>query len=132
MDRTFQGQDAQRPKCQVASYYTSDEEERTNTTSTGTSESGDPSSTGCGTSQGETKSGNEEEEEESMGQKKVRFNDAIYIRLMHTWPFASRQARERHWEYFVWDRQHFKARIRKFETLYKSIKGTSRRQSIHL
>ena len=64
MDRTFQGQDPERPERQVASYYTSDEEERTNTTSTGTSESGDPSSTGCGTSQGETKSGNEEEEEE--------------------------------------------------------------------
>ena len=131
MDRTFQGKDAQRPKCQVASYYTSDEEERTNTTSTHTSESGDPSSTGLGTSQGETKSG-KEEEEESMGQKKVSFDDAIYIRLMCTWSYASRQARERYWEYFVWDRQHFKARIRKVEPLYKHIKRTSHRISIHL
>ena len=111
----------------MASYYTSDEEERTNTTSTHTSESGDPSSTGLGTSQGETKIG-KEEEEESMGQKKVRFDDAIYIRLMCTWSYA----RERYWEYFVWDRQHFKARTRKFEPLYKRIKRTSHRISIYL
>ena len=130
MGRTFQGQNPEAPKCQVTSYYTSDEEERTNTTSTHTSESGGPSSTGCGTSQGETKS--RTEEEESMGQKKVRFDDAIYIRLMCTWSYASRQARERYWEYFVWDRQHFKARIRKFEPLYKRIKRTSHRIYIHL
>ena len=132
MDRTFQGQDPEGPECQVASYYTCDEEERTSTTSTRTSESGDPSSTGRGTSQSETKRGKEEEEEESMGQKKVKFNDVVCLHIMHTWTFASRQARERYWEYFVWDRQHFQARIRKFEPLYKSIKGTSHRQSIHL
>ena len=131
MGRTFQGQDPEGPTCQVASYYTSDEEERKNTTSTRTSESGDPSSTDLGTSQGETKIG-KEEEEESMGQKKVRFYDAIYIHLMCTWSYASRQARERYWEYFVWDRPHFKARIRKFEILYKRIKRTSHRISIHL
>ena len=81
----------------MASYYTSDEEESTNTTSTHTSESGDPSLIGRGTNQGKTKS-RKEEEKESMGQKQVRFDDAIYIRLMCTWSYASRQARERYWE----------------------------------
>jgi hypothetical protein len=47
----------------------------------------------------------------------VRFDDAVYIQFMCTWPYASRKARERYWEYFRWDRQHFKERIRRFEAL---------------
>ena len=67
-----------------------------------------------------------------MGQKKVRFDDAIYIWLIRTWSYASWQARERYWEYVVWDRQHFKAHIREFEPLYKSIQIMSHWQYIHL
>ena len=59
-----------------------------------------------------------------MGQKKVRFDDNVHIHIMCTWIYANRKARERHWEYYVWDRHHFKERIRRFEQLFmKYIKG---------
>ena len=125
MDCPFQRQQVQGSQCQVASCGTVKEEEGF-ATPTRPSEFGNTRSAGSSTSQSKTQ-GRKEKEEESLGQtmkKKVRFDDAVYIHLMCTWSYASRKARERYWEYFVWDRQHFQERIRRFQELFiKCIKG---------
>lgn len=63
--------------------------------------------------------------------KKVTFNTKPIIHVMYVWDYAYRIARKSHWEIYARDRERFKFRIQKVETILISILKKEHRHKIY-